>query len=89
MPYIIRNLRVKGKRRSDPNRSRHFMVRDDNEEASKVTAKRTTLKKAFYQRMILNTIEQVRHVLKNHDITKVYKVIHNPELVDKKRVKMQ
>jgi hypothetical protein len=34
--------------------------------------------------MILNTIEQVRHVLQNHDITKIYKQIHNPVLEDVK-----
>ena len=91
MPYTIRNLRVKSKRSLNPNRSRNFMVREvdkDTEEDGRTTAKRTTLKKAFYQRVILKTIEQVRHLLKTHDVTKVYKVIHNPELVDRKRVKM-
>jgi hypothetical protein len=76
-----------GKQKPTEDHRRGYRVKEidkDTEAVKRITAKKTTLKKAFYQRMILNTIEQVRHVLQNHDITKIYRQIHNPVLEDVK-----
>jgi hypothetical protein len=73
MGYHVKRERIKGKQQ----RKGRFTVRH---EEGKVTAKGTTLKSALYQRVMLNTIEELREILKHNSIENVYKQVHNPKL---------
>ena len=63
MPYNINRLKD----------TKYYAVRKQgSSENNAVASYATELKHALYQRVMLNSVEQLRHILQHHDINKVY-----------------
>lgn len=78
MGYIIRRLHRLKKE------AKYKVIKQQADEPDEVKAKRTTLKKAIYQRAILTTIDQVKPHLRKDGPKEYLKKLQNPNYKERK-----